>query len=122
MITKIADLPAHVAGYEVTGQVTKEDYDTVIIPEIEKLARDQHELYFLFVLNTDITHISAGFWWDDLKVSLRHLRQWRKIAVVSDSKIIGKLTGIFNYVSPAKAKGFNMDELEEAKQWVAQRV
>jgi len=106
----------------VTGHVTKDDYDKVIIPEIEALAKREHELYFLFVLNTAISNISAGFWWDDLKVSIRHLHHWRKIAVVSDSKTIEWLTGVFNYVSSAKARGFNMSQLEEAKIWVAVKL
>ncbi len=122
MISRITDLPPYVTAFEVTGEVTKQDYDQVIIPEVDKIAKENNELYFLFILNTDIKNISAGFWWDDLKVSLQHIRQWRKIAVVSDSKTIEKLTGLFAYVSPAKAKGFMMSEIEEAKKWVSEKV
>jgi hypothetical protein len=55
----------------------------------------------------------------DAKMSLKHFGKWNKIAIVTDQKIIEKISYIFNFISPAEAKGFPVSEVEIAKAWVA---
>ena len=121
MITKITGLPNYVVGFEASGEVTKADYDNVIIPAVNEVTERTGELYYLFVIRTGLNHFTAGAFWDDLKVGVQHIKQWKKMAIVSESKGIEKFTDLVSYVVPGKAKGFHLDELEEAKRWVSEK-
>lgn len=71
------------------------------------------------LLETDISNFTYGAWMQDAKLSLKHFAKWNKIAIVTDQKLIEKVSRIFNFVSPAQAKGFPVSAVEPAKAWVA---
>ncbi len=122
MITIIEGLPDYVAGFEASGEVTKHDYDTVLIPAVNEVTKRTGELYYLFIMRSGLGHFSAGAMFDDLKVGLQHITQWKKMAIVSDSKVIEKFTDLFSYIVPGQSKGFPIDKVEEAKQWVSEKL
>jgi len=121
MITKITGLPDFAVGFEASGEVTKADYENIIIPAVNEVTDRTGELYYLFVIKTGLNHFTLGALWDDFKIGLQHIKQWKKMAIVSDSKGIEKFTDIVSYVVPGHAKGFLMNELEEAKRWVSEK-
>ena len=118
MIEQIKNLPANVVGFR--GTITKEEYDRVLIPAIDRLAAQTGKINYLFVLDTDVSNISAGAWYDDLKVGMSHLSQWRKIAIVSNQPNVNRFTGIVGHVLPGEVKTFTLQELAAAEKWVAQ--
>lgn len=119
MIEQMKDLPPNVVGFHCTGNITKEEYDTILIPAVDKLADATGKINYLFVLDTDISNMSAGAWYDDLKVGLKHLLQWRKMAIVTDQKGVNKVTDMAAHVLPGEVRSFTISQLEAAKQWVA---
>lgn len=122
MLQFMTDLPPHVVGIHVAGDVTKEDYQKVIVPRVDELARRQGDINFLFVLDTDLTNLSAAAWWEDFKLGLKHFTHWKRVAVVTDKKGLEWFADLSNFFIPGKAKGFEMNELEQAKQWVSQKA
>lgn len=119
MIEQLNDLPENVVGFKASGKVTKDEYDTILIPVVDKMADATGKINYLFVLDTDISNLSAGAWYDDIKVGLKHLFQWHKIAIVSDQKGVNKFTDIFGHLMPGEVKSFMLAELETAKTWLA---
>ncbi|MEJ7683081.1 MAG: STAS/SEC14 domain-containing protein [Segetibacter sp.] len=113
------DLPEHVVGVRAVGHVNKNDYEQTLVPAIEKMAREFGEINFLMLLETDISNFTYGAWMQDAKVSLKHFAKWNKIAIVTDQKVIEKISHLFSFVSPAQAKGFSVSDVELAKTWVA---
>ena len=113
------DLPANVVGVRALGQVNKDDYEKTLVPAIEKMAKEFGTINFLMVFETDIKNFTYGAWMQDAKMSLKQFSKWNKVAIVTDQKIIEKLSYIFNYISPAEAKGFPISDIELAKTWVA---
>lgn len=61
MIQLIKDLPEHVVGIELTGEVSKEEYHAVYA-EVEKLARREGTINYLVVVNTEVKNLAAGVW------------------------------------------------------------
>lgn len=43
---QIIDAPENVVAFRAVGEVTKEDYKTVIVPAVEKLVRQFNEINF----------------------------------------------------------------------------
>ena len=119
MLQIMKDLPAHVVGVRALGHVTKDDYEQTLVPAIEKVAKELGVINFLMVFETDIKNFTYGAWMQDAKMSLKQFAKWNKIAIVTDQKIIEKISHIFNFISPAESKGFPVSDIELAKAWVA---
>ena len=119
MLQIMTDVPPHVVGVRAVGQVTKEDYEQVLVPALEKASKQFGELNFLMIFETDLSNFTYGAWMQDAKISFKHFTKWNKIAIAIDKKAIQKLSYVFNYLSPAESKGFSLEELEQAKAWVA---
>jgi hypothetical protein len=49
MINFITELPEKVVGIEVTGNISKEEYDTKVVPRMNELAKRQGEINYLIV-------------------------------------------------------------------------
>src|ERR1700744_4092514 len=102
MLQKMNDLPAHVVGFRATGKVTKEDYDKILIPAVDKLAKEKGKINYVFLLETDISNLSIGALYDDLKVGLQHLLQWHKMAIITDQDGVNKFTDIVGHMIPGE--------------------
>lgn len=120
MLHIIENLPRHVVGIEVTGEVTKDEYDSVIVPRIHSLAEQQGEINYLVVIKTDINAFSGGVWWDDFKMAIQHFSKWNKVAIVTDQQGITKFTDLFSFAFPGESKGFKLDEYDKAINWVSE--
>lgn len=119
MLQLMKDLPQHVAGVRAVENVNKDDYEQILLPAIEKVVKEFGEINFLMLLETDISNFTYGAWMQDAKVSLKHFAKWNKIAIVTDQKVIEKISHLFSFVSPAEAKGFPVSDVELAKAWVS---
>lgn len=119
MLQLMKDVPAHVVGVRALGKVTEDDYKQALVPALENASKEFGEINLLMVFETDLGNFSWGAWVQDAKESLRHFAKWNKIAIVSDQKIIEKFAYVFNFLSPAHAKGFPVSDIELAKTWVA---
>ncbi len=119
MITIIDTAPDNVAAFRATGEVTKEDYDNVVIPTIDALVKKQDSINFMLVLDTALSNFSIAALMKDLGVGLKHFTKWHKMAIVSESDAINKFTDVFSYIAPGEAKGFTHAQLEEATKWVS---
>ena len=113
------DLPPHVVGVRALGNVSKDDYEQTLVPAIEKAARESGSINFLMLLETNISNFTYGAWMQDAKMSLKHYGKWHKVAIVTDQKVIEKISQLLSFVSPAEVKGFPVSDVELAKVWVA---
>ena len=120
MIEIINDLPPHVIGFRATEKVTKEDYENILMPAVDKQSKLFKKINFLLQIETDISNYTFGAWVDDALVGLKHLTHWHKVAIVSHYDSIKKITDIFGHLVPGEYKGFKTEELEDAKKWVAE--
>jgi hypothetical protein len=119
MLTSINGLPDFVFAVTATGEVNKNDMETVLLPGLQRLVDQYDEIYYLLVLQTEIGNFTAGSWLEDMKAGIRHFTKWKKIAVVTDQAGVEKFTDIFSITVPGESKGFKLKELEEAKGWIS---
>jgi hypothetical protein len=119
MITVMKDIPAYVAGFTASGEITKTDYENVLVPRIEEVYKAHGHIHFLFELRTDVGNFTTAAWWKDLMIGLRHFSKWKKMAIVTDQKVVEKISDWISPVLPGETKGFTLEELEQARTWVA---
>lgn len=118
MIETIPDLPGHVVGVRVSGPVTADDYETVLIPAIEDAIKNHGPVRLLYVLNCHMSDFSLAAMWDDAKLGLSHLRDFHRIAVVTDDHFVRATLGAFKFAMPGTIKIFAADDEEAATEWL----
>jgi len=119
MLQFINDLPSHVIGIHAIGEVTKEDYEKVLLPRIDEMVKNQDEINYLLVLETDVSNFSAAAWWEDVKLGIKNFTKWNRIAIVSDQKGVEWFSDAFRFMIPGKSKGFPLSQLQDAITWVS---
>ncbi|HOZ86614.1 MAG TPA: STAS/SEC14 domain-containing protein [Bacteroidia bacterium] len=120
MIYQIIDLPPNMVGFKASWEVTKEDFEEVVIPCVQKHVEKMGQLNYLLVLNTSIKNFSMGAWFKDVMMGVKHICKWRRAAIVTDSKTIKYFTGIFSLFVPGEFKGFSHEQLKAAIDWVSE--
>ena len=119
MIKVISGLPNKVLGFEVSGSVTSNDYETVIIPAVETAAAKSQKLRMLYHVTPEFEKFELGAMWDDAKVGLQHRTLWEKIAVVTDVGWITSGIKLFGFAVPGQVRIFKNSEKSEATDWLA---
>lgn len=119
MIETLNSLPANVAGFRATGEVTQDDFKNVVFPAVERLVEKQKDLNYLLLLNTDISNFTAGAWFQDVVLGLKNLTNWNRAAIVTDSEGVIKFTDAFSVLAPGEYKGYKKSEFEQAVSWVS---
>lgn len=118
MLTPIENLPKHIFGVKAVGDVTADDLKNVLHPGLEALVKDFDEIYYLLVLETKVENFTAGAWFQDIAAGVEHFTKWKKMAIVTDQKVVESFTNAFSYVSPGQARGFTLAQLNEAIEWL----
>ena len=121
MLKLIDDLPPGVVGVEADDRVTADDYDRVLDPAVAATlkASASGKLRVLYVVHGDnFPHYTAGAVWEDAKLGLGHLRDWERIAVVSDADWLHKALHAFGWMVPGEVRSFALSELDGARAWI----
>ncbi|MFT3701080.1 MAG: STAS/SEC14 domain-containing protein [Agriterribacter sp.] len=119
MIVKIENTPDNMIGFQALNNVTSDDFETLVLPEVKALVDRTGKLNYLMVIDTDLSNFTAGAWWQDALLGLKNFGSWNRAAILSDSDGIKTFTNIFSIVMPGEFKGFSKDQLEEAVVWVS---
>jgi hypothetical protein len=122
MIQVIPDTPNNIAAFRATGEVTKENYQNVVLPEIERLLKQINHINFLLVLDTELENFTTGAWVQDALLGLKNLAKWNRAAIVTDSDTIISFTNGFSYIVPGEFKGFKKSEYDQAVTWVSEEA
>lgn len=119
MIEVIHGLPPHVTAFRATGTVTREDYQKIINPYVKKVADTHGKINYMLVLETELANYTLGAWIEDGLLGFRHYSKWKKLAIVSKKDGIRKFTENFGFLIPCRTKGFKMEDLVSAKEWIS---
>ncbi|MBC7827794.1 MAG: STAS/SEC14 domain-containing protein [Chitinophagaceae bacterium] len=119
MITPIPNIPGNMVGFIATDEVSKEDFEKVVMPAVDRIVEKTGELNYLLVIDTSLKNFTAGAWWQDALLGIKKIMKWRRAAIVSDSSGIITFTNFFNVVVPGEFKGFKPEALDQAIQWVS---
>ena len=122
MIKQLGNLPETMVGFSAEGDVTKEDFENIVLPACEKIIEQTGRLNYLIVLNTPLSHFTYEAWMQDVYLGLEHLFKWNRGAVVSDSESIRTFTDIFSIFIPGEFKGFEHSELQKAIDWTSEKI
>ena len=118
MLELISDLPDTVVGIRASGQVTAEDYESVLMPAIDARLAQRDRVRVLYHLGADFTGFTSGAMWDDIKLGLGHLKAWEKLAVVTDVGWVAHAVRLFGIAMPCPVKVFPNAEFAAARRCI----
>ena len=122
MITKLTDLPANIAGFRATGEVTQADFENVVIPEVKKLVEATDVLNYMLVLDTSVKNFTFGAWMKDAVLGIQNLTKWNRAAIITDSEGVQNFTKVFSALMPGTFKAFDHAEMDTAIDWVSEKI
>ncbi len=120
MIEVLQDMPEGVSGIRVSGRVTADDFHK-IKPTMDQILGSD-EIRFIEVVGPDYEGFGPGGLLADIRQgfsTMRHLRAFKRTAVVTDIEWIGHALHAFSWMIPGEVALFGLDELDAAKEWAA---
>lgn len=118
MIEPIRGLPDNVLGFTAKGAISAADYETVIMPAVEAAILKQATVRLLYYLGGEFSGFEAAAMWKDMKIGLKHLTAWEKIAVVTDVEWVRAAVKAFGFLLHGHVRLFQNSELNVAREWV----
>jgi len=118
MIEILKNFPDNVIALSCKGQVTKEDYDGILVPAILEALKRHNKIRLLYKTSTDFTGYDPGAIWEDLKIGVEHPTRWERVAVVTDVDWIVQMMRLFGFLMPCPAKLFPPSEIAQAHAWI----
>ncbi len=123
MIELLKGFPDNVAAFALHGQVTKADYDRVLIPDFEDRLHRHKKLRIYIEIASDLEGFDPGAVWEDQKLGWKHFFDWERCAVVTDvawAQHIAKFSEFFGFLWPGQYRAFPETEAGEALEWIAE--
>lgn len=115
---QVLDAPENVVAFRALGEVTKDDYQSIMAPAVEKLVERINEINFLFLIDTDLENFTTAAWMQDAMIGLKNLGKWNRAAIVTDSERAITFTNGFSYIVPGEFRGYKKEAYQEAMNWV----
>ena len=120
MIEIIQGLPENVVAVTVSGVLTGEDYERVLVPAIEDKVQKYGKIRILYQLGKEFEGFTDKAMLEDAKVGIRNFIEFEKIAVVSDVDWMNSAVQMFKFAIPFPVKTYRNEELSEAKAWISE--
>lgn len=119
MIEARKGFPPNVLAFVCHGRVTRQDYDTVLIPAVTKALEENDKVRLYYETASDFSGVDAGAVLEDAKVGFSHLNRWERFAVVTDVEWIRHTMQLFSFLVPGEMRVFPSDQAVQAKEWIA---
>ena len=118
MIKTLESFPSYVLAFACHGHVTKQDYESVLIPAVERALEHKKKIRLYYEIAADFEGIDSGAVLEDAWVGLSHLFRWDRFAVVTDVEWIRNTMKLFSFLAPCEMKVFSTNKVEEARAWI----
>lgn len=111
------DAPTIVA-FDAIGTLTDDDYTGTLIPAFEAAIEAQGKVRAMIRFGPDFDGYSAGALMDDAVFGIRHLKDFDKIAVVTDIDWVAKGVSMFAHLSTIPIRVFGADQIDAGLVWL----
>jgi len=122
MIDVIEGFPHNVVACSAKGRVTKDDYLTTLIPEVERALAQNPKIRLYYELGPEFAGFDVGAAWEDAKVGIEHFSRWERVALVSDVQWIRYAVRAFALLMPAEVRVFDATDRDVARRWITEPV
>jgi hypothetical protein len=118
MLEQIQGLPAEIWGVRAKGRVSKEDYDEVVVPALDRASQEGQRIRLLYELGPEFESFSPAAAWEDLRVGAHYQRLFDRCAVVTDHDWFTNATNAISAVAPCPTRVFKLANFAQAVEWL----
>lgn len=112
----------HQLEFHLSGQVTQDDYDRLLIPAIETALNENDGLRALVVVRAGFTGYDMGALWADSKLGLTYWSGFERVAVAADEGWIAMAVRAFAPLMPCPVQVFALAEADVARRWLRESL
>ena len=117
-------MPEGALGFRATGKLEVADVKDTIMPPISEVLAADGRLRTMFVLYDDFeVEFDPRLIWADLMADFdivgRHRDNVERSAIVTNIDWLRRWIKLGGWIAPGEAKLFDLEEVDEAKAWVA---
>src|SRR5215468_9776144 len=117
MLELIDGLPGNIVGIAVSGRMTIQDCQDVLLPAIERSRKRHDKIRLYYELNSRF----PGAAWDDLDLGLEHASCCERVAIVTDIGWVGLTVKALRFLIPSTIRVFPTIQAEEGRAWITAR-
>lgn len=118
MLEVLQGFPDHVLAIKAIGEIEDDDYDDVLVPEIEDRLGRHDKIRLLYLLGPEYEGYEADAVWEDAKLGMKTFTSYERVAVVTGAKWIRRSVKAFGWMMPGEVRSFDTAELDEATAWI----
>ncbi len=109
--------PDKVLGFKISGKLTAQDYETVLMPAIDQRVKRDGTVNVLVEWDDSFSGMEAKAMFDDAKLGFAHWNHFHRLALVGAPHWFDGFAKLFDLVSKGKVKTFEADEFVDALKW-----
>jgi SpoIIAA-like len=117
MLELIEGLPGNIVGIAVSGRLTKQDCEDLLVPAMEKSLRRHEKIRLYYELNSRF----PGAAWDELDLGLKHATRCERVAIVTDIGWVRLTVKALRFLIPSEIRVFATIEADEGRAWIKAR-
>ena len=102
---------------QASGEITDDDYQSVLIPEMQKLKDINGEIRTVIYFDDSFTGFTMGAMVDDAVFGMKNLTSFTKVSVVGLHSWLEGFVSLAQKVAPNVVKKFEFEEMDEALKW-----
>ncbi len=118
MLEVMPESTGKILWLRASGKLTDRDYREVFTPSLEAVLREHGRVRVLFHLEPDFQGWELKALWADLKLDLKHLGDFEKVALVGASVWADAIMKLFARFMPGEVRTFLREHLAEAWIWI----
>lgn len=118
MINLLTGMADNVVAVSCRGRVTRDDYERVLIPLVEKKLKVHEKLRLFYQAGPEFESIDPGAMLEDTRIGFAHLTRWERAAVVTDIEWLRLATKLFGFLMPCPVRCFGVAEEAKAREWI----
>ena len=113
-------MPAGTLGFEAVGEVEDDDWEDAVEPVLRREMAEGQKIRLLYLVGPEAREVEGEAMTADTGFRARHATSFERVAVVSDEDWVRPALRALSALLPGKARGFRVQDLENAKAWVAE--
>lgn len=117
MIESLNNVPPTVKGFCLSGQVTREEYDSHVVPVFHG---DKERLRILVRVDKNFESFSLKALLEDMRLSATSIDKIERLALVTDRRFFRGSMALCKAVLPYSIEIFELDEEALAVEWLAE--
>ncbi len=117
MLELIDGLPGNVVGIAVSGRLTMQDCQDVLVPAMQRSLKRHEKIRLYYELNSRF----PGAAWDDIELGLEDLSRCERVAIVTDIGWVRLTVKALRFLIPSEIRVFPTDQTDEGRAWIRAR-